>query len=119
MRPWNIEEQVVEDPTTKMRLEFSSVHTDEVSAGREAPLHDKLVKLRMWTTDRSRVATFCFTRDGMFVMAQVEPIWQALPGADMPVAVKAEECPSEPPPVQEPAPGFDPAAQFGTDGDGW
>ena len=84
MRIWQIKEQVVEDPSTKLRLEFSSVYTDEVNAGNEPPLKDELVLIRLWTSDRTRVATFAFERNGRFVHALVEPLPNAqltdLPG---------------------------------------
>lgn len=73
-RIWQIEEQVVEDPTTKLRMEFSSVHTDEVTAGNEAPGHDDVLLLRMWSQDRGRLATFRFERNGRFISAEVEPV---------------------------------------------
>ena len=66
-RPWNILEQVVEDPTTKMRIEFSSVHSEAIAGGFEAPAHDQILYMRLWTTDRSRVATYAFTRGGQFI----------------------------------------------------
>lgn len=74
IRPWNIAEQVVEDPTTKLRLEFSSVHTDELTVGRPAPDHDQILYLRLWTTDRTRVATYAFTRGGAFIRTAVEHV---------------------------------------------
>jgi hypothetical protein len=74
MRIWQIKEQVVEDPSTKLRLEFSSVYTDEVNAGNEPPLKDELLVLRLWTSDRTRLASFVFERNGQFVHALVEPI---------------------------------------------
>lgn len=74
IRPWNIAEQVVEDPTTKLRLEFSSVHTDELTVGRPAPGHDQILYLRLWTTDRTRVATYAFTRGGAFIRTAVEHV---------------------------------------------
>ena len=82
-RIWQIKEQVVEDPSTKLRLEFSSVYTDEVNAGNEPPLKDELLMIRLWTSDRTRVATFTFERNGRFVHALVEPLPNAaaLPGA--------------------------------------
>src|SRR5215475_3333367 len=73
-RIWQVQEQVVEDPTTKLRLEFSSVHTDEVNAGNEAPAADELVVLRLWTSDRNRMVTFLFERNGRFVRADIEPL---------------------------------------------
>lgn len=72
MRAWSILEQVVEDPATKLRLEFSSVHTDELNAGREAPSNDEYVLLRLWTSDRERMATFRFQRNGSFLNTMVE-----------------------------------------------
>jgi hypothetical protein len=74
LRIWQIKEQVVEDPSTKLRLEFSSVYTDEVNAGNEPPLKDELLVLRLWTSDRTRLATFTFERSGRFVHALVEPL---------------------------------------------
>lgn len=74
VRPWNIAEQVVEDPSTKLRLEFSSVHSEEMAQGRESPLHDQILYLRLWTSDRTRVATYAFTRGGQFIKATVEPL---------------------------------------------
>lgn len=74
MRIWQIKEQVVEDPSTKLRLEFSSVYTDEVNAGNEPPLKDELLVLRLWTSDRTRIASFMFERSGRFVHALVEPL---------------------------------------------
>ena len=74
MRIWQIKEQVVEDPSTKLRLEFSSVYTDEVNAGNEPPLKDELLMIRLWTSDRTRVATFTFERSGRFVRCEVEPL---------------------------------------------
>lgn len=73
-RPWNIVEQVVEDPTTKMRLEFTSVHSEAVKEGQQAPDHDKVIYLRLWTTDRTRVATYAFTRAGVFIKTAVEHV---------------------------------------------
>lgn len=72
MRMWNILEQTVEDPATKLRLEFSSIHTDEVQNGNEAPGNDETVLLRLWTSDRARVATFKFQRNGAFLMTEVD-----------------------------------------------
>ncbi len=74
MRIWQIKEQVVEDPSTKLRLEFSSVYTDEVNGGNEPPAQDELVIMRLWTSDRSRLASFVFERNGRFVRCEVEPI---------------------------------------------
>lgn len=82
-RPWNIAEQVIEDPTTKLRLEFSSVHTEEVAEGKPAPDHDQILFLRLWTSDRLRVATYAFTRGGAFIKATVEPLG-GLAGGDEP-----------------------------------
>lgn len=73
-RPWNIAEQVIEDPTTKLRIEFTSVHTVEVEQGRPAPLHDEIIYLRLWTSDRTRVATYAFTRGGQFIKTAVEHV---------------------------------------------
>lgn len=73
MRIWQVKEQTVEDPSTKLRLEFSSVYTDELNAGNEPPAHDALVVLRLWTSDRTRLATFTFERNGQFVKCDVEP----------------------------------------------
>ena len=73
-RIWQIKEQVIEDPSTKLRLEFSSVYTDEVNAGNEPPLKDELLVIRLWTSDRTRVATFTFERNGRFVRCEVEPL---------------------------------------------
>ena len=78
-RSWQIEEQTVEDPATKLRLEFSSIWSDEVNAGNETPWHDSLVVLRLYTSDRTRMATFTFERNGRFVKTDVEPL--NLPGA--------------------------------------
>jgi hypothetical protein len=74
LRIWQIKEQVVEDPSTKLRLEFSSVYTDEVNAGNEPPLKDELLVIRLWTSDRTRIASFMFERNGRFVHALVEPL---------------------------------------------
>ncbi len=74
MRIWQIKEQVVEDPSTKLRLEFSPVYTDEVNGGNEPPAQDELVILRLWTSDRTRLASFVFERNGRFVRCEVEPI---------------------------------------------
>ena len=82
-RIWQIEEQVVEDPATKLRLEFSSVHSDEVKAGNEAPSHDELVVLRLWTSDRNRMATFLFERNGRFVKCDVEPLSPVITQSEM------------------------------------
>lgn len=73
-RPWNIVEQVIEDPTTKLRIEFTSVHSIEVSEGRAAPEHDQIIYLRLWTSDRTRVATYAFTRGGAFIKTAVEHV---------------------------------------------
>lgn len=72
-RIWQVEEQIIEDPATKLRLELSSVHTDEINAGNEAPAHDEIVVLRLWTSDRERIATFAFERNGRFIKTDVEP----------------------------------------------
>jgi hypothetical protein len=87
LRIWQIKEQVVEDPSTKLRLEFSSVYTDELNAGNEPPTKDELLVLRLWTSDRTRLATFTFERNGQFVHALVEPlptppVPRDLPGAE-------------------------------------
>ena len=91
-RIWQIKEQVVEDPSTKLRLEFSSVYTDEVNAGNEPPLKDELLVLRLWTSDRTRVATFTFERNGRFVHALVEPLPTVadLPGQGADVSMTAQ-----------------------------
>jgi hypothetical protein len=73
-RIWQVTEQIVEDPSTKLRLEFSSVYTDELNAGNEPPDRDHLVVLRLWTSDRTRMASFVFERNGRFVFCEVEPI---------------------------------------------
>jgi hypothetical protein len=73
-RIWQIREQVIEDPSTKLRLDFSSVYTDEVNAGNEPPTHDGLVVLRLWTSDRTRIASFLFERNGRFIKCEVEPL---------------------------------------------
>ena len=111
MRIWQIKEQVVEDPSTKLRLEFSSVYTDEVNAGNEPPLKDELVLIRLWTSDRTRVATFAFERNGRFVHCEVEPIAQLtdLPGqgADVSMTAAAEAAQPE----LRPWPGSEPPAK--------
>jgi hypothetical protein len=73
-RIWQVQEQTVEDPSTKLRLEFSSVHSDELQAGNDAPAHDNIILLRLWTSDRTRLATFQFERNGRFIKADVETI---------------------------------------------
>ena len=73
-RIWSIEEQIIEDNSTKLRLEFSSVHTDELTAGNEAPGNDDTVLLRLYTSDRQRVATFKLERSGRFIRCDVEPL---------------------------------------------
>lgn len=73
-RSWNIAEQTLEDNATKLRLEFSSVHTDAVNAGEAAPSHDKIIMLRLWTSQRDRVATFIFERGGKLIRTEVEPV---------------------------------------------
>jgi hypothetical protein len=82
MRIWQIKEQVIEDPSTKLRLDFSSVYTDEVNAGNEPPAKDELVVLRLWTSDRTRIASFLFERDGRFVRCEVQPIVQEPPAPE-------------------------------------
>ncbi|HEX8838271.1 MAG TPA: hypothetical protein VF748_15115 [Candidatus Acidoferrum sp.] len=86
-RIWQIEEQTVEDPSTKLRLEFSSVHTDEVNAGNEPPANDGTVMLRLWTSDRTRVATYRFDRSGQFIACEIE----AVPGPENVAPVEAGE----------------------------
>lgn len=73
-RIWQIEEQTIEDPTTKLRLDFSSVHSDEVNAGNEPPSHDNIILMRMWDSTRTRIATFTFERNGRFISTDVEPV---------------------------------------------
>ena len=77
MKIWQVEEQILEDPATKLRLEFSSVWTDEVNAGNEPPTQDELAVLRLYTSDRTRMATFTFERNGRFVKCDVEPLVRA------------------------------------------
>lgn len=74
MRIWQVKEQTVEDPTTKLRFEFSSVHTDEVNAGNEAPTSDAVVIMRLWTSDRTRMVEMRFERNGAFMYATIVPL---------------------------------------------
>jgi hypothetical protein len=78
-RIWQIEEQTIEDDATKLRLEFSSVHTDAVNAGEDPPSRDELIVLRLWTTDRTRLATFTFERNGKHLKTEVEPVVEMSP----------------------------------------
>ena len=78
-RSWTIAEQCVEDPSTKLRLEFSSVWSDEVNAGNEAPDRDDIVILRLWTSQRDRLATFRFERSGRFIRTDIEPLAEPEP----------------------------------------
>jgi hypothetical protein len=80
-RIWQIEEQTIEDNATKLRLEFSSVYTDAVNAGEDPPSRDELIVLRLWTSDRTRLATFTFERNGKLLKSEIEPV--ATP-ADLP-----------------------------------
>lgn len=87
-RPWNIMEQVVEDPTTKLRIEFTSVHSEAVKEGQPAPGHDKILYMRLWTSNRDRVATYAFTRGGQFIKTAVEHVDPNV-GQGMPAALDA------------------------------
>lgn len=78
-RIWQIEEQVVEDPTTKLRLEFSSVHSDELAQDREPPGHDDVVVLRLWTSDRTKQVTFLFERNGRFIRSEINNLEHVQP----------------------------------------
>lgn len=73
-RIWQIEEQAVEDPASRLRFEFSSVHSDEIAAGHEPPLHDEIVRLRLWTSTRSHMCTLLFARNGAFIRGEVEAV---------------------------------------------
>ena len=114
MRIWQIKEQLVEDPSTKLRLEFSSVYTDEVNAGNEPPLKDELLVLRLWTSDRTRVASFLFERNGRFVRCEVEPLPAPAPvdppGQGVDVSMTAREFLE---PQTEPTPATLQEAMFG------
>src|SRR5215472_3426478 len=76
-RIWSIEEQVIEDNSTKLRLEFTSVHSEEMSAGNEAPGNDETVMLRLYTSDRNRVAIFKLERNGRFIRADIDTLQPA------------------------------------------
>jgi hypothetical protein len=76
MRIWQIAEQTVEDPATRLRFEFSSVHTDTTAAGEEAPGKDDVVVLRLWTSARTHMVTMKFERNGAFISSEVEALAQ-------------------------------------------
>ena len=99
-RLFSVEEQTIEDPATKLRLEFSSVHTDEVNEGHEPPSNDDTVILRLWTSDRTRLATYKLERNGWFISADV---------AHMEAKPADEEAPA--PHVEAPATGQDSGTQ--------
>jgi hypothetical protein len=71
---FQIEEQTIEDPATGLRFEFSSIHSDDMASGNEAPGKDEIVLLRLWTSDRARMVTFQFERNGKFINAIIDPV---------------------------------------------
>jgi len=65
IRAWSIAEQIVDDPNvSKFRLEFTSVHTQELAVGNEPPGHDRELWLHIWNESRTRVLKFRFDRNG-------------------------------------------------------
>lgn len=79
MRPWNIEEQVIVEPTTKLRFEFTSVHSQCMARGEEAPGHDKAIALNVYNEGGTRVIRIEFTRGGQMVASVVEQWEQPVP----------------------------------------
>lgn len=73
-RPWEIWEQVVVEPATKLRFEFTSEHSRAVEKGEEPPYHDKAVILNVYNESGTRVIRMDFTRAGDFVSSTVEPL---------------------------------------------
>lgn len=73
-RPWNITEQVIVEPTTKLRFEFTSEHSKAVAAGEPPPYHDKAIVLNLYNESGTRVIRMDFTRGGEFVGATVDAV---------------------------------------------
>lgn len=72
MREWSIAEQVVVEPSTKLRFEFTSVHSQCVAAGEEPPYHDRAVMLNIYNESCTRVIRLDFDRTGQMVASTVE-----------------------------------------------
>lgn len=73
-RPWEIQEQVVVEPSTKLRFEFTSEHSKAVEKGEEPPYHDKAIILNVYNESGTRVIRMDFTRGADFVSSTVEPL---------------------------------------------
>lgn len=82
MRPWNIGEQVIVEPTTKLRFEFTSVHSQCMARGEEPPEHDRAVVLNVYNEGGSRVIRMDFSRGGQLVASTVEPVEEGVPQSE-------------------------------------
>lgn len=74
MRPWNIAEQVVVEPSTKLRFEFTSEHSRAVAVGEPPTYHDRAVMLNVYNEAGTRVIRLHFTRGGQMVGVTVENV---------------------------------------------
>ncbi len=77
--PWNIAEQVVVEPSTKLRFEFTSEHSRAVAAGEPPTAHDRAVILNIYNETCTRVIRMHFTRGGQMVGVSVENVEGELP----------------------------------------
>lgn len=67
-RIWSIEEQIVECPITRMRLEFTSAYSQAVASGLTGdalPVHDGCLLLAIYNDQRTKVVEMTFDRNGL------------------------------------------------------
>jgi len=89
MRLWSITEQQFTVDETGFVFQFSSVHSEEIAAGRDAPDHDQEILLRLWNREMTKCLTIVFDRYGLKVRAEldsgddmIQPPAPTAPGAD-------------------------------------
>lgn len=71
-RIWNIAEQEFVVPEINYTCKFTSVHTDELAAGNDAPSHDNEIMMKMWDPTGTKCVTLVFDRAGAFVRSELD-----------------------------------------------
>lgn len=71
-RPWNIEEQEFTVPEIGYKFQFSSVHSEEVAAGNDAPAHDQEIFMKMWDPSGIKCLMVVFDRNGFKVRTELD-----------------------------------------------